>query len=157
MQHNQYSPYARPEQAPFFPLPQPSPEGTRQAYISHPAYSEQLTAYHNQVSPAALAFHGQIPPQAIQSLGSYPSPAPAQGGQAYVNVNPLPYNEKTTAFNNQVSPAALVFQGHISPEALQSLNQYHNPYTAPYSPVPLAPHAAHATENQNALHRGHRF
>jgi hypothetical protein len=155
MQHYQESPYARPQQAPFYPLPQPYPAGTQQTYANPPAYHEQMTAYHNQVSPAALAFHGQIPPQAIQSLGSYQTSPSAQGGQTYVNQ--LPYNEKTTAFNNQVSPAALVFQGHISPEAMQSLSQYHDPYAAPYSPVPLAPHAAHATENENALHRGHRF
>lgn|GEM_PF-2455745 len=71
------------------------------------------------------------------------------------------YDEKHTAYNNQVSPAALVFHGRVSPEAMASLQQYQNPYTSgaayPNYNVSLAPHAAHATENETALQRGHKF
>jgi hypothetical protein len=72
-----------------------------------------------------------------------------QGHQMYNN-QPA-YNEKATAYNNQVSPVALVYQGHISPQAIQSLNQFQNPY-------PMGPNnTAHATDNQNALQRGTKF
>jgi hypothetical protein len=72
-----------------------------------------------------------------------------------------PYDERHTAYTNAVSPAALVFRGEISPQAMQSLQQFYSPYAAQNTGqipvVPLAPHAAHATENQVALQRGHRF
>ncbi|MED4755392.1 hypothetical protein [Brevibacillus choshinensis] len=70
-------------------------------------------------------------------------------------INQPAYNEKATAFNNQVSPAALVFQGHVSPQAIQSLNQYFTPYPNPN--MSMSPQIAHTTDNQNSLQRGTKF
>jgi hypothetical protein len=81
----------------------------------------------------------------------------AQANQMSLYANQPPYNETFTAYNNQVSPVALVYQGQISQEAIQSLREFQNPYGNQPSPVPLSHHAAHAAENQAALHRGHRF
>ncbi|QRG67042.1 hypothetical protein [Brevibacillus choshinensis] len=67
------------------------------------------------------------------------------------------YNEKTTAFNNQVSPAALIYQGHVSPQAMQSLNQFSNPYQQSNPNMPVSPRTAHTTDNQNAWNRGTQF
>ncbi|WP_232695484.1 hypothetical protein [Brevibacillus daliensis] len=84
--------------------------------------------------------------------------------QAYMGSNTQPhhlyndqptYNEKTTAYNNQVSPAALVYKGQVSPQAIQSLNQYQNPY--PMSNNFISPMIAHTTDNQNALQRDTKF
>lgn len=73
----------------------------------------------------------------------------------------LPYDERHTAYANIVSPAALVFHSEISPQAMQSLQQFYHPYstqqTGQVPVVPLSWHTAHATENQVAMQRGHRF
>ncbi|HZG16566.1 MAG TPA: hypothetical protein VE710_16385 [Candidatus Bathyarchaeia archaeon] len=71
------------------------------------------------------------------------------------------YDERHTANAGVVSPAALVFRGEVSPQAVQSLQQFYNPFgaqnTGVVSRVPLSQHAAHATENQVAMQRGQRF
>ncbi|NGQ95182.1 hypothetical protein G3578_08375 [Brevibacillus sp. SYP-B805] len=81
--------------------------------------------------------------------------------QAQWFANQPPYDERHTAYANVVSPVALVYRGDIMPQAIQSLQQFYSPYamqhTGQIPAVPLAPHAAHATDNQVALQRGHRF
>lgn len=76
-------------------------------------------------------------------------------------VNGQPYDERHTAYADVVSPVALVFRGDISPQAMQSLEQFYNPFSAQQTGQtprePLSQHAAHATENQVAMQRGYRF
>ncbi|MET3292720.1 hypothetical protein EDM56_18170 [Brevibacillus fluminis] len=73
----------------------------------------------------------------------------------YTTTNPM-----MTAYNNQVSPAALVFHGNVSPQSMQSINQYQNQYSNQNAAAPhvhLSNHMAHANENQASMQRGHKF
>ncbi len=109
---------------------------------AHTHYS-QAQAHHHQ----ALYHHQQAQFHHNQAM------AHASGVGAAVQT---PYDERHTAYHNQVSPVALVYHGSVSPQAMSSLHQFHHPYTAnrhyssPAS-TSLAPHAAHATENRNAM------
>lgn len=67
------------------------------------------------------------------------------------------YDERHTAYANQVSPVALVYHGQVSPQAMASLQQFHQPFAGVNPTAHLSNHMAHATENHNAMNRGHRF
>ncbi|MFY0544365.1 hypothetical protein [Brevibacillus sp. H7] len=116
------------------------PRQQEQAHAHH--QQAQLHRYHALAHQNQAAFHHQQ--------------AEFHQQQAFFANQPA-YNEGYTAYNNQVSPVALVYRGHISPEALQSLQQFYNPYAGQNAQVPLSQHAAHATENQIAMQRGTRF
>lgn len=66
-------------------------------------------------------------------------------------------NPRYTASNNQVSPAALVFHGQISPEAIRSIQEYQNPYNqqrgSQQFTSPMSHHAQHATDNATSVYR----
>ncbi|MGG1660670.1 hypothetical protein [Brevibacillus sp. NRS-1366] len=110
----------------------------------------QLHRYHADAHHQQALFHQQ---QATFYQNQAYMNTTAQPHQMYNNQQP--YSEKTTAYNNQVSPVALVYQGQVSPQAIQSLNQYQNPYPMPnYS---MSPQITHTTDNQNALQRGTKF
>ena len=124
----------------------------------HPGHIHQqyadLHRRHAQAYQQQAMYHQEQADLHHRSAQAY-NPQGGQGQSQYLNA----YNEKMTAYNDQVSPVALVFRGQISPEAIQSLNQYHNPYAHPSNPANphLSQHAAHATEYQRALRSGYRF
>ena len=107
-------------------------------------------AYGPSVTPVAT-------PTTTAGYTRYTNQQPAYG----VTNQQQPYDERHTAYANVVSPVALVYQGHVSPEALASLQQYQDPFTTQnqgrtaYSHI--SNHAAHAVENQNAMQLGHKF
>ncbi|MFM1651951.1 hypothetical protein ACI7RC_07600 [Brevibacillus sp. B_LB10_24] len=127
------------------------------------------TAHQGFVSQAALAYRGHVPhpdeyfmqqqhraPEA--GFAAYANPAAGHAHQmnaspAYALTEQYPYGPKQTAYANNVSPVALVYQGSVTPEAMQSLYEFHNPYTTQpgFPNRNLSSHAAHATENQAAL------
>lgn len=109
----------------------------------------QMHRYHAEAHQQQAMFHHQQATFHQNQAQSF------SNGQMYANRSA--YNEKTTAFNNQVSPAALVYQGHISPEAIQSLNQFQNPYPMGNTSIAIGPQTAHTTDNQNAWQRGTKF
>ncbi|WP_342404728.1 hypothetical protein [Brevibacillus sp. FSL K6-2834] len=119
---------------------------------AHQQYAH-LHQSHAQAHQQQAMYHHQQAEMHQRNAHAY-SMQQGQGHMMYPN-QPA-YNEKNTAYNDQVSPAALVFRGHISPEAIQSLSQYQNPYATPANPA-LSQHAAHAVENQRALQSGYRF
>lgn len=65
--------------------------------------------------------------QAHQQHAQYHQQQAHLHSQRASQINSIPYDERTTANANVVSPAALVFHGHVSPEAIRSLQQYTNP------------------------------
>jgi len=82
--------------------------------------------------------------------------------QAQMFENQPPYDPRHTAYANVVSPAALVYRGEISPQSVASLREFYNPFgrtpdAYQRQHIHLSNHAAHATENQVALQRGHKF
>lgn len=119
----------------------------------------QLHDYHAQAHHQQAEYHRQQARFHQEQAHAHRTHATMMGGarQPQFFANQPPYDERHTAFNNYVSPAALVFHGEISPQAVQSLQEFHNPYMAQNPTAPLSTHAAHATENQNALQRGHKF
>lgn len=80
------------------------------------------------------------------------SHAQGQGSMHLTTTNPL-----NTAYNNQVSPTALVFHGSVSPQAMESLQQFQGQFSQQSGHRHLAPHMVHATENHAAMQRGYRF
>ncbi|MGD8189694.1 hypothetical protein ACQCN2_06770 [Brevibacillus ginsengisoli] len=81
-------------------------------------------------------------------------------GSIYANQNVQSAwnNPRYTAANDMVSPTALVFHGQVSPEAIQSLQEFQHPYNqqARSSHVithPMSAHAVHATDNAHSIHR----
>lgn len=112
----------------------------------------QLHRYHAEAHQQQAMFHHQ---QATFHQNQAHTFSTAQNEPMYNSQST--YNEKTTAYNNQVSPTALVYQGNVSPQAIQSLNQYQNPYPLPNSSMSMSPQTAHTTDNQNALQRGTKF
>lgn len=112
----------------------------------------QLHRYHAEAHQQQAMFHHQ---QATFHQNQAHTLSTAQNDTMFNNQSA--YNEKTTAFNNQVSPAALIYQGNISPQAMQSMNQYQNPYPLPNSSMSMFPQIAHTTDNQNAMQRGTKF
>ncbi len=118
----------------------------RQHEMAHAHHQHaQLHRYHAEAHQNRAMFHQQQAEFHQRQATAYAN-QPTQ--QPFFANQPV-YNERYTAYNNQVSPIALVYQGHISPEAIQSLQQFQNPF--------VGQHAAHATENQVAMQRGHKF
>jgi hypothetical protein len=113
----------------------------------------EMHRYHATAHQQQAMYHHQQAEYHRQQANAYTT----QANQMRFYANQPPYNEMFTAYNNQVSPVALVYQGHVSQEAIQSLREFQNPYGNQSSPVPLSYHAAHATENQAALNRGYKF
>lgn len=113
------------------------------AHRTHAALHQQHAQAHHQQANFH-AYQAQLHSQRANQLTNLPT-----------------YDERHTAYANVVSPIALVFHGEIAPQAMQSLQQFYNPYasqqTGQIPTVPLSQHAAHATENQVAMMRGHRF
>lgn len=73
----------------------------------------------------------------------------------YTTTNPL-----MTAYNNQVSPTALVYNGSVSPQSMSSLRQFQNQFSSQSGAdhhVHLSNHMAHATDNHAAMQRGYKF
>jgi hypothetical protein len=119
----------------------PRQQELAQAHQQH----AQLHRYHAQAHQQQAMFHHQQAEFHRQQASIYTNPTVQQ---PYYANQPV-YDERYTAYNNQVSPAALVYRGHIAPEATQSLQQFYGGFTGQ--------HAAHATENRVAMQQGHRF
>ncbi|WP_019119370.1 hypothetical protein [Brevibacillus massiliensis] len=115
------------------------------AYRGHAPHPDEYFAQHQQTAPTA-GYASYANPAAGHARQMHASPVPALTEQ-------YPYGPKQTAYANNVSPVALVYQGQVSAEAMNSLYQFHNPFTTQpgYPNRNLASHAAHATENQAAL------
>ncbi|GAA4713572.1 hypothetical protein [Brevibacillus fulvus] len=107
----------------------------------------QFHQFHADAHQQQAQFHRQQADMHRQQALSY-------GPNAAFNQN---YSSRQTAYADQVSPVALVFHGQVTPQALASLQQFHNPYALQNPGANLAPHAAHAVDNRSALNLGHRF
>lgn len=128
---------------------------TRQQHdLAHSHHQHaQLHKYHAEAHHQQAQYHNQ---QAMFHQEQAYAHSNQSKQQSFYPNQPT-YDERHTAYANQVSPVALVYQGQISPEAISSLREFQNPYANQPSQVPLSSHAAHATENNVALMRGHRF
>lgn len=132
----------------------------RQAHFHHNqahVHEQYATSHVNPpVYTATTAYTGQNMHGALGAGGT------TQGTHGSIYANPTVQsawnNPRYTAANDIVSPTALVFHGHVSPEAIQSLQEFQNPYNqgpraSHLMTHPMSAHAVHATDNAHSIHR----
>lgn len=150
-----------------------------QAHRQQAQFHHQQAAFHHHQASTYEQYAGQqqvnqpvyTPATAYAGYTGQPMAGPVMPGQVitgqsvtgagmsvYANqsVQSAWNNPRYTASNDQVSPAALVFHGHISPEAMRSLQEFYHPYNQQRSATtitaPMSAHAAQATDNAHAVH-----